>query len=149
MTEEICRRLRFGNDEAEQIVALVENHMRFGQVQRMSQSTLKKFLRMPDFAEHLELHRLDAMAGNRILTSYEFAREKAASIPPEAMRPTPLVTGDDLIAAGYEPGPRFREILSAVEDAQLEGRINSRESAMELVQREFPVAPAPQLRTDN
>jgi len=144
MAEEICGRLHFSNDQAEQIIALVHNHMRFGQVQQMSESTLKKFLRTPNFAEHLELHRLDAMAGNRIFTCYDFAREKAASIPQEAMRPTPLVTGDDLIAAGYEPGPRFREILSAVEDAQLEGRLSSRESAMELVRREFPVTPARQ-----
>jgi poly(A) polymerase len=59
-------------------------------------------------------------------------------MPPESIRPAPLLTGDDLIAAGYEPGPRFKEILTAVEDAQLEGRLPSKESAMELVRREFP-----------
>jgi poly(A) polymerase len=60
------------------------------------------------------------------------------SLPPEAIRPTPLITGRDLIEAGYEPGPRFKEVLAAVEDAQLEGRLTSREAAMEFVLREFP-----------
>ena len=53
MAEEICERLRFSNDETEQILALVDNHMRFGHVHRMKESTLKKFLRIPNFAEHL------------------------------------------------------------------------------------------------
>jgi poly(A) polymerase len=139
MAEEICRRLHFSGHQTEQIVALVHNHMRFGHVQQMKESTLKRFLRLPNFAEHLQLHRLDCLAANRSLICYDFAREKAATIPPQAMRPTPLVTGDDLIAAGYEPGPRFREILTVIEDAQLEGRLNSREAAMDLVLREFPM----------
>jgi poly(A) polymerase len=139
MAEEICRRLRFSNDEAEQILALVDNHMRFGHVSRMKESTLKKFLRLPKFDEHLALHRADSLASHRNLSTYEFIQQKRAEIPEEKMRPTPLVTGDDLIAAGHPPGPRFREILTAVEDAQLEGRLLSREAALEFVRREFPV----------
>jgi poly(A) polymerase len=139
MAEEICRRLRFSNDETEQILALVDNHMRFGHVSRMKESTLKKFIRMPRFDEHLALHRADCLASHRNLTTYEFIRQKRAEIPAEKMRPAPLVTGDDLIAAGHVPGPKFREILSAVEDAQLEGRLPSRDSALEFVRREFPV----------
>ena len=80
-------------------------------------------MRQPRFEEHLELHRLDCQASHGDLTSYQFTRERIAAIPPEAIRPAPLVSGDDLIAAGYEPGPRFKEILSQVEDAQLEGRL--------------------------
>jgi len=137
MAGEICRRLRFSNDETEQILALVDNHMRFAQVRRMSEATLKKFLRLPKFDEHLELHRMDALSSNGILDAYDYARERLNSIPPEAIRPQPLVTGDDLIAAGYPPGPRFKEILGAVEDAQLEGRVATHESAMEMVRREF------------
>jgi poly(A) polymerase len=137
MGEALCRRLRFSNDDTEQILALIDNHMRFAHVLQMKESTLKKFLRMPQFDEHLELHRLDCQASHRILSAYEFAKEKLASIPPEKMRPAPLVTGDDLIAAGYYPGPRFKEILTAVEDGQLEGRLQSKEEAMEFVEREF------------
>jgi poly(A) polymerase len=139
MAEEICHRLRFSNDEAAQILALVDNHMRFGHVTRMKESTLKKFLRMPLFEEHLALHRADSLASHRNLSTYELVREKLKEIPPEKMRPSPLVTGDDLIAAGHVPGPKFREILSAVEDAQLEGRLPSRDEALEFVRREFPV----------
>jgi poly(A) polymerase len=139
MAEDICRRLRFSNDDAQQIIALVDNHMRFGQVQRMKESTFKRFVRMSHFDEHLELHRLDSQASHGDLTSYNFTREKAATMPGEVMRPAPLITGDDLIVAGYKPGPRFKEILSAVEDAQLEGRLRSKDAAMQLVAREFPV----------
>ena len=140
MSEEICRRLRFSNDDTEQIIALVDNHMRFGQVQRMKESTFKKFVRMPHFDEHLELHRLDSQASHGDLASYDFTREKMATMPGEVMDPAPLITGDDLIAAGYKPGPRFKEILSAVEDGQLEGRLQNKDAAMQLVAREFPVA---------
>ncbi|HKC70013.1 MAG TPA: HDIG domain-containing protein, partial [Terriglobales bacterium] len=139
LAEEICERLRFSNDDTEQILALVDNHMRFGHVSRMKESTLKRFMRLPRFDEHLALHRADCLASHRNLATYEFLREKQQEIPPENMRPSPLVTGDDLIAQGHLPGPKFREILNAVEDAQLEGRLPSRDAALEFVRREFPV----------
>jgi poly(A) polymerase len=139
MAEEVCRRLRFSNEDTEQILALVNNHMRFGDAMRMKESTLKKFLRMPAFDEHLALHRADCLASHRNLATYDFVEQKRAEIPPEKMRPSPLVTGNDLIAAGHIPGPKFREILNAVEDAQLEGRLPSRDAALEFVRREFPV----------
>ncbi len=139
MAAEICRRLRFSNHETDQILALVANHMRFADVQRMKQSTLKKFLRLPAFDQHLELHRMDCLSSHGQLDSYEYSREQLRSMPPEAIRPTPLITGRDLIDAGYDPGPRFKEILAAVEDAQLEGRLTSRDAAMEYVHQEFQV----------
>jgi poly(A) polymerase len=135
---EICRRMRFSNDDTEQILALVDNHMRFADAMRMKESTFKKFVRMPNFDEHLALHRADCLASHGNLSTYEFIRQKRAEIPPDKMRPSPLVTGDDLIAAGHVPGPKFREILSAVEDAQLEGRLPTRDAALEFVRREFP-----------
>lgn len=143
MAEEICRRLRFSKDDTEQILALVDNHMRFGHVGRMKESTLKRFLRLPKFDEHLALHRADSLASHGNLATYEFLQQKLDEVPPDTMRPSPLVTGDDLIAAGHRPGPKFREILSAVEDAQLEGRLASRDAALEFVHREFPVDPPP------
>ena len=137
VAEDICRRLRFSNDDTEQILALIDNHMRFAHVQQMKQSTFKRFVRMPRFDEHLQLHRIDCLSSHGDLTSYNFTREKMAEIPPAAMRPVPLLTGDDLIVAGYAPGPQFKKILSAVEDGQLEGRLQSREDAMTFVGREF------------
>jgi poly(A) polymerase len=140
MAEEICRRLRFANEDTKQILALVDNHMRFADVQRMKDSTFKKFVRMPRFAEHLELHRIDCQASHDDLSLYRYTREKMAAMTPETIRPAPLITGDDLIAAGYQPGPRFKEILSAVEDGQLEGRLQTKDQAMKLVYRDFPVS---------
>ncbi|MGD1025189.1 MAG: CCA tRNA nucleotidyltransferase [Candidatus Sulfotelmatobacter sp.] len=139
IAEEICERLRFSNQDKAQVLALVDNHMRFGHVTRMKESTLKKFLRLPAFEEHLALHRADSLASHRNLSTYEFLQKKLTEIPAEKFRPIALITGDDLIAAGYSPGPRFREILEAVEDAQLEGRLLSHSAALEMVRRDFPL----------
>jgi poly(A) polymerase len=139
IAEEICERLRFSARDTEQVLALVDNHMRFGHATRMKESTLKKFIRLPGFDEHLALHRADSLASHGNLSTYEFIQKKIAETPPEKIRPAPLVTGDDLIAAGYVPGPKFRAILEAVEDAQLEGRLLSHEAALEFVKSEFPL----------
>lgn len=130
---EICNRLRFSRAQTEQILALVANHMRFGEVHRMKPSTLKRFFRFHDFAEHLELHRLDALASRGDLSHYYYAQEHYAALPEESIRPVLLVTGRDLIAAGYRPGPEFRRWLALVEDAQLEGRVQSREQGLEMI----------------
>lgn len=134
---EICRRFRFSNEETQQILALIENHMRFADADRMKPSTLKRFFRLSEFPQHLALHKMDCMAASGNLDHWNFVRERYETMPEEAVRPVPLVTGRELIAAGYEPGPRFKEILHAVEDAQLEGAIHTREEAMKLVQEQF------------
>jgi poly(A) polymerase len=139
MAEAICQRLHFSNSDTDQILALVDNHMRFADVERMKESTFKRFIRMPRFEEHLELHRLDCESAHGDLMLYNFTRNKMAEIPPEAMRPAPLITGEDLIAAGYGPGPAFKEILAAVEDGQLEGRWVSKDEAMRFVTSQFPL----------
>jgi len=138
VAEDILHRLRLSNDEITQVLALVGNHMRFADVEKMKDSTLKRFFRLPRFEEHLELHRMDCTASHGNLDLYDFTRKKLAETPPAEIRPTPLVSGNDLIDAGYEPGPRFKEILEAVEDAQLEGQLQSREQAMQFIAREFP-----------
>ena len=140
IAEDICRRLRFSNEESEQIALLVENHMRFGDVMRMKDSTLKRFFRLPSFAEHLALHRMDVMASFGDLTLYDFAKERFEAMSQEEVRPALLVTGRDLIEAGYKPGPRFKELLALAEDAQLEGRIHSRDEGLKLVQLVEPKA---------
>jgi len=146
MAEAICRRLRFSNEDTKQILALVDNHMRFADVQRMKESTLKRFVRLPHFDEHLELHRLDCLASHGDLSLYEFTREKRTTMPQSAIRPAPLLTGDDLISAGYKPGPRFKQILAAVEDGQLEGRLQTTNEAMDMVLREFPFSESTEAR---
>ena len=137
MAEAICQRLRFSNEDTEQILALVDNHMKFGAVEEMRVSTLKKFVRLPQFEEHLALHRLDCLSSHRQLESYEFVRRFLEVTPPEQVRPARLLNGDDLLAMGFQPGPLFSQILRALEDAQLEGQIRTREEAQGYVLSKF------------
>jgi putative nucleotidyltransferase with HDIG domain len=138
MAAEICRRLRFSLADTEQIEALVANHMRFGDVMQMRESTLKRFFRLRDFDEHLALHRMDCLSSHGSLRLYDFASERFHALPPETVKPALLVTGRDLIAAGYVPGESFQAMLAAAEDAQLEGRIRSTAEGMELIRLHFP-----------
>jgi poly(A) polymerase len=138
ISAEICRRFRFSNGEIRQILALVENHMRFGDAPRMKSSTLKRFFRLENFSEHLALHRMDSLAASGNLEYWEFVRERYRSIPAEAVRPRLLVTGRELIAAGYRPGAQFKQMLRAAEDAQLEGQIETAEEAIKLIRERFP-----------
>jgi poly(A) polymerase len=137
MGAEICRRFRFSNDDTRQILALIENHMRFADAPRMRESTLKRFFRLPCFDEHLALHKMDCLAAHGNLDIYNFVSERYRALPEEEVRPKPLLTGRELIAEGYAPGPRFKEMLQAVEDAQLEGAITTPEQAIDLVQERF------------
>jgi poly(A) polymerase len=133
MAEEICRRFRFSNDHTAQIAALVANHMRFKDVPQMKPATLKRFVRLEEFDEHLELHRLDCSSSHGHLENYEFVRRFLRETPPEQVRPPRLVSGDDLIALGLRPSPDFKRILEEVEEAQLNGSLGSREEALRFV----------------
>ena len=130
MAEEICRRFRFSNDDTEQIAALVASHMKFKDVLQMKPATLKRFARLNRFDEHLELHRLDCSSSHRMLDNYDFVRRFMDETPAEEIRPPRLLTGDDLLAIGLKPGPAFKEILNAVEEAQLNDSISTREEAL-------------------
>jgi poly(A) polymerase len=136
--EVILERLRFSNDDKAQILALIKNHMRFGDILHMKQSTLKRFLRLPKFDEHLALHWLDASSAHGDLRLYDFARAQYEAEPAADLRPPPLLTGNDLIAAGYRPSPQFKAMLALAEDAQLEGSVTTRGAALGLVERAFP-----------
>ncbi len=133
----ILSRLRFSNEDCAQILALVKHHMQFGDVPKMKQSTLKRFLRLQRFNEHLDLHYADVMSSHRMLGPYEYAKAHLEQMSDDEIKPTLLLTGDDLIRAGYTPGPGFREMLTAAEDAQLEGAVQSREEALALVKSQF------------
>ncbi|MGB9466738.1 MAG: CCA tRNA nucleotidyltransferase [Candidatus Acidiferrum sp.] len=137
MAEAICRKYRFSSEETEQIVALVANHMRFKDVEHMRTSTLKRFVRLPRFEEHMELHRLDCLSSNRNLESYEQVQRFLAETPAEQVRPQRVLTGNDLSQMGYSPGPLFSEILRAVEDAQLEGQVATKQEAEDFVKKKF------------
>jgi len=143
MAQAICARLRLSARETERVVELVRHHLRFKDFPRMRRSTQLRFLRMEGFEEHLELHRLDCLASHGDLTNYELAQRLLAETPAEQIKPAPLLSGNDLIAQGYTPGPLFKEILQAVEDAQLEGKLHTREDALRLVAEQFPLSRPP------
>jgi poly(A) polymerase len=134
----ILNRLRFSNDDCEQILSLIQHHMQFGDVMKMKQSTLKRLLRLPAFEEHLALHRADCMSSHGMLGMYDFAKAQYAELGHEAIKPTLLVTGASLIAAGFKPGPAFKAMLLAAEDAQLEGVVRTKDEAMIWVRERFP-----------
>jgi poly(A) polymerase len=133
----ILTRLRFSNDDCAQILALIQHHMQFGDITKMKQSTLKRFLRLPHFDQHLALHYADVMSSHRMLGMYDYARENFEHLSEVEIQPKLLLTGEDLIAAGYRPGPSFREMLLAAEDAQLEGSIATRDQALTLIGQRF------------
>jgi poly(A) polymerase len=129
----ILERLRFSNEVARQVLAMLENEPRFAGIREMRPSNLKRFLRMPGFDDLLELHRLRRSGAD--LATYDFARAKLAALSPEELHPPRLVTGDDLIAMGMTPGPEFARLLEALETEQLEGRIATRDQALAFVKR--------------
>ena len=140
IAEEILRRLRFSSDDSAQIIALVRHHMQFGDVKKMKQSTLKRFLRLEKFEEHLALHRADCLSSHADLSLYDFARSAYETTEPHIVRPPLLVTGRDLIAAGYKPSPSFKAMLTLAEDAQLEGQITSTEEGLALLASHYKLS---------
>jgi poly(A) polymerase len=133
LARSILSRLRISNEDMDQVIALIGNHMRFKDAPHMRESTLKRFMRLNDFDQHLELHRLDCSSSHGQLDNYEFVKSRYETAAVEELLPPRLLTGHDLIQAGYQPGPHFSRMLEAVEDAQLEGRIQSKAEALELV----------------
>src|SRR6202011_4042007 len=97
---------------------------------------LKRFMARPTFEDELELHRVDCASSHAMLDNYEFLLKKKEEFANEPIIPPPLVTGDDLIAMGLRPGPKFGEILDAVETQQLEGTLKDREEALAWVKAE-------------
>jgi len=137
MTEKIMRRLRFSGAEIDATVEMVRQHMVFKDVPKMRVAKLKRFMARPTFDDELELHRVDCQGSHRMLDNYEFLLHKREEFANEPIIPRPLLRGDDLIALGLKPGPKFGEILEAVETRQLEGTLSTSEEALEWVKHEY------------
>src|SRR5262245_6257040 len=137
MAIQVCDRLRFTSRQTDRVSQLVRDHLKFKDLPQMRPATLKRFLRQDGIEEHLELHRLDCLGSHRNLELWALAKDYLHRLTPEEIRPTPLISGDDLIALGYRPGPIFKEILKAVEDAQLDSQIHSHEDAVSWVEARF------------
>jgi len=129
IADQIMQRLKFSRAQREAVLDLILQHMDFMNVQKMRPARLKRFLRMPDFDLHLELHRLDCLASHGMLDNYEFCRNQLENLTVEELHPPRLLNGDDLIALGFTPGKIIGEILHALEDQQMEGIINSKDEA--------------------
>jgi poly(A) polymerase len=139
MTEAVMERLRFSRAEIEATVEAVRQHMVFKDVPNMRVAKLKRFMARPTFEDELELHRVDCASSHQMMENYEFLQQKKEEFANEPIIPPPLVRGEDLIALGLKPGPKFGEILEAVETRQLEGALKSRDEALEWV-KEFLTA---------
>ena len=137
MTEEILERLRFSRDIIDRVVALVHQHMTFKDTRNMRPSTLKRFLRQPHFEDHLALHKLDCLASHGDLSAHAFCSYELARETPASLRPTPLITGANLIALGLKPGPLFATILKDVEDRQLENSLTDETGALDYVKSAY------------
>jgi tRNA nucleotidyltransferase/poly(A) polymerase len=143
MTEAIMERLRFSRAEIDVTVEMVRQHMVFKDVPRMRVAKLKRFMARPTFEEELELHRVDCDSSHRMMDNYDFLLRKREEFANEPIIPPPFVRGDDLIALGLKPGPKFGEILEAVETRQLEGTLKSREEALGWVKRQYSTGEKP------
>ena len=139
MTEALMQRLRFSRAEIDATVEAVRQHMVFKDVPNMRIARLKRFMARPTFVDELELHRVDCASSHGMLDNYEFLQRKREEFANEPIIPPPLVRGDDLIALGMKPGPRFGEILEAVETRQLEGGLCDRDAALAWVKKEYSV----------
>ncbi|MCA8911872.1 MAG: CCA tRNA nucleotidyltransferase [Planctomycetes bacterium] len=135
MAGEILRRLKYPTEIIERVQSLVDDHLKFIQVKKMKTSTLKRFVRKAHFDEDLELHRIDCLAGPGTLDTYQYVVERLAEFQrePEKLSPKLPIDGNDLKQLGLQPGPKFKELLGAVEDEMLEGRIQTREQALDFV----------------
>ena len=137
MTESIMERLRFSRAEIDATVEMVRQHMVFKDVPKMRVAKLKRFMARPTFEEELELHRVDCASSHGMMDNYEFLLSKREEFANEPIIPPPLVRGDDLIALGMKPGPKFGEILEAVQTRQLEGALKDRQDALDWIKREY------------
>jgi poly(A) polymerase len=136
MSETLLRRLKFPNDVIEPVTGMVERHMTFKDVPKMRRSTLRRLMARPTFADELELHRVDCLGSNGLLDNHAFLLAKQAEFASEPLLPTWLLTGADLIAAGWSPGPELGRALTAVQNAQLEGQVATREEALAWLARQ-------------
>jgi len=135
MAGTVCRRLRLTTHQRRRVTWLVRSHMTLIAAEEMREATLKRLFAQDGFEDLAELWRADCLASGGTAGAYEALMARYRAMGRQAVRPPPLVTGRDLIDLGLEPGPIFGDILEEVYDAQLEGRLASREDALGLARR--------------
>ena len=139
MSEVILRRMKYSNDTIEDVRVMVANHMNFMHVQLMKVSKLKRFMSRDTFDQEIELHRVDCASSNGFTDNYDFVLAKREEFANEPLIPEPLIKGRDLMELGLSPGPKFKEILTAVQNEQLEGRLKDSEAAIAWVKEKYGI----------
>ncbi len=138
MTEKLMERLRFSRHDIDRVTEAVRQHMVFKDVQNMRTAKLKRFMAREGFDEELELHRVDCQSSHGALDNYDFLKTKAEEFANEPLIPPPLLTGHDLMALGWKPGPHFGQVLESIQTAQLEGTLTTIEEAIAWVKENYP-----------
>jgi poly(A) polymerase len=123
--------LKISNDEADAMAGA----MTIGQLLLPDPpgiAQLKRFLARPHARDARRL--LDALGQSSYELSprVQWLNEQFEQLGQSEIAPAPLITGDDLTAAGLTPGPIFKRVLDAVYDAQLEDGVSTKQEAMEL-----------------
>jgi poly(A) polymerase len=129
--------LRLSTAETQHVVSLIRNRTVFRSLRSLPVSAMKRFLRIPRFTDHLELARICAISSDGALEDYEYAVEVRGRWSPGDLAPPLLLSGNDLIGMGLTPGPLFKEILTRVEDEQLEGRLHTPQQALDFVKENY------------
>lgn len=135
IAQAVMERLRFPRRDADRVVALVGRHMIFKDLPQMREAKRRRLFADEIFPDLLELHRADVASSHGDLTLYDWARAESTRVAETPPAAAPLATGHDVLARGVPPGPRVGQILEAVEDARLEGRIRTRDEAIALVDK--------------
>lgn len=133
--EAIGRSLRLSNRLIESTRYLVESLPRVHEVDSMELADLKFLMINPDWANLLELLRVDVLARSLPLAVWESACSRAGRIDPADIAPAPFVSGHDLAELGLPAGRRMGRILDATYRAQLNGQMPSREDGLRFAQR--------------
>ena len=140
MATTILRRLKYPNKIIEEVTEMVDNHMTFKDVQKMREAKLKRFMARSTFEDETELHRVDCLGSWGGLDNYDFLNQKRADFDNEPIIPPPLLTGNDLIEIGWNPGPELGKILTKVQDLQLEGSLSTKVEALDWVNSNHPTS---------
>lgn len=142
IAQKIMERLHFSTEEVDRVVWLVESHMMVHEILEMRAGRQKRWLLDPRLPDLLELHRADASGkgeGRKInLSAYEEVnklREEELAKPPP---PTKLVDGNEIMQEfNLEPGPEVGRLLKLIKEAAWDGKVKTKEEALQFLRDEI------------
>ena len=141
IAKEILLRMKCSNDFLHHVATVVSCHMSLHTLPKMRRSTVRRYLGMSEFPTLLEVLHLDLLHSTGDISIWQQMKEVFESFRNEPALPPPLVTGNDLLALGYKSGPAMGGLLRNLYDAQLEGRIHTKEEGIALLKSLSPGFP--------